>query len=363
MSANDFLFLWLSSEFQTFCFVFFLALNRNSLISIEVSLQFFIYSVFLSNIFLSGISSLYSFFGTINFNDLELLFSFGAIPFYSFDQYAFFSTIFCYFLFKFAIAPFHSWSIVTFEGTYLLLISFFTTVSKIAPFPAFLRLLFLFQSMLDNIGDIFVLLGLLSIAIGTFGGFIELNLKRFLAYSSINHFGWIFLCFAIPTVNAYLFAVLYFTLYLVISVSFLSFFYIAIPKFGNQLLTTFNTLSFLFSIDATLFISLIIILFSFVGIPPSLGFLQKTFVFYPLLQSELFVIPFVLIILSAMTAFNYLRILIATSIERNHNFMITLPLDLNVLIFHFSISILNITTILGLPSLFYVLYTLILTSF
>lgn len=362
ISANDFLILWLSSELQTFCFIFLVAINRNSMVSMEGAIQFFVYSMFLSITLLNGITELYGDFGILNFNDLEVLLYFTGVPDFLTSQITSFLTVLCYFFFKFSIAPFHAWAIEIFEGAPILLLSFFTTISKIAPLAAFLRITMIFQSAYDFLLEVFFLVGLLSIAVGSFGGFMEVNLKRFLAYSGVNHFGWILLALGSPTFNTMLFALFYFFIYLFISISFLLTFFIITPKFGTHTFNSFDAFSYVASLDITLMVPIILILFSFVGMPPFIGFFQKMAVFYTYLNLELYFIPMLLIGFTAIGAFNYLRILIQVITTRQNNFIFVLPMNLNLLIIFFATSILNLTLFLNLPTIIYFLYKIILTS-
>jgi len=220
----------------------------------------------------------------------------------------------------------------------------------------------IFQSAYDFLLEVFFLVGLLSIAVGSFGGFMEVNLKRFLAYSGVNHFGWILLALGSPTFNTMLFALFYFFIYLFISISFLLTFFIITPKFGTHTFNSFDAFSYVASLDITLMVPIILILFSFVGMPPFIGFFQKMAVFYTYLNLELYFIPMLLIGFTAIGAFNYLRILIQVITTRQNNFIFVLPMNLNLLIIFFATSILNLTLFLNLPTIIYFLYKIILTS-
>lgn len=91
---------------QSLSLYVFPALNKYSNFSIEASLKYFIYSSFCTGVFLLGLSIIYIYFGTLNFNEIQILLNFINLD----VSYVYFSTflIIVVFLFKLAIFPFHS---------------------------------------------------------------------------------------------------------------------------------------------------------------------------------------------------------------------------------------------------------------
>jgi len=71
ISANDFIILYLALELSSFCFFVLIGTNRNSLLSCEASLKYFIFSTLSSIFLLLGVSMLYSITGSINLTDLR----------------------------------------------------------------------------------------------------------------------------------------------------------------------------------------------------------------------------------------------------------------------------------------------------
>ena len=79
ISSNDFLSLYLSVEFQSLALYVLAAFKQNSLFSIEAGLKYFILGTFSSGLLLFGASILYGFTGTLNFNELDLIFQFNNV--------------------------------------------------------------------------------------------------------------------------------------------------------------------------------------------------------------------------------------------------------------------------------------------
>jgi NADH-quinone oxidoreductase subunit N len=79
ISANDFLSLYITIEFQSLALYVLAAFKQNSLFSIEAGLKYFILGTFSSGLLLFGASLLYGFTGTLNFSELDLIFQFNVI--------------------------------------------------------------------------------------------------------------------------------------------------------------------------------------------------------------------------------------------------------------------------------------------
>lgn len=70
INANDFFILFLGLEIQSLILYILAGLKKHSNLSIEASLKYFIFGSFSSCIMLFGISFIYGFFGTLDFNEL-----------------------------------------------------------------------------------------------------------------------------------------------------------------------------------------------------------------------------------------------------------------------------------------------------
>jgi len=125
---------------QALCFYTLASFKRDSAFSSEASLKYFISGSFISGIFLFGTGIVYGLLGTLNINDLSLLFLF------SFENenmkyvlligvLAITITLF----FKIGAAPFHFWVPDVYEGSPLASTILFSIVPKIAIFTFFIR--------------------------------------------------------------------------------------------------------------------------------------------------------------------------------------------------------------------------------
>jgi len=365
ISANDLLLFWLASEFQMFSLILLIAQNRHSILAIESAMRVFCYSVFMANVFLFGACAVYEQLGTINLSMAHICminiqaFELTARPVLTSGILA----VLSYFMFKFALFPTFSWLITAAEGSYLLAASFFLIISKLATFPVFIRVFAIFSSYIHNMELIILIIGLFSIAFGTFGALIQTNIKRFLAYNSVSHVGWIILNFAYPTVDSLLFSLFYLFVYTLVSVSFFLILFLFVPGHGHTSFVTITELSHIYSIDTSLAVITIIFLVSSMGFPPLVGFYSKAFVFYGLAEMHAGFTLFLLTVLSAVGAYNYVRLVLLMIAHRRPISIYIMPFSFPKLFIVYIVAIINVTMIAYVHVILNVIQRMVLTSF
>lgn len=216
--------------------------------------------------------------------------------------------------------------------------------------------------------NLLLISSLLSLIIGSILGLAQIKIKRLLAYSTISHIGFILLALGINTsqsIDSFLFYILQYTITnLNIFLIILGLSYILKKESDINYLNEFIGI---FKYYPILSICFCICLFSMAGIPPLLGFFSKQYVLYASLQNGYYLISFVGIIVSVISASYYLKIvkLIMNNDSNNnikdniseisniHSYIISC-LTLFILLFFINPNIiLNSTQLLSL-SLFYI---------
>lgn len=185
---------------------------------------------------------------------------------------------------------------------------YFTTVVKVGFLIFFYRLLYsVFIDFFDIIALVLILSGLGSIifALNAFG---ESQIKRFLAYSSCSHLGFILLALSVGNIHGLMAAVHYLLFYILTNVCF---FNIVInseeivsgkPMFYFSDLTKFSEKNY----GNGLVVS--IALLSFGGFPPFVGFFGKYLIFEVLMfNGNIFIVIFI-IVLSTISLYYYLKL-------------------------------------------------------
>jgi NADH-ubiquinone oxidoreductase chain 2 len=181
---------------------------------------------------------------------------------------------------------------------------------------------------LDNVNtllNLLLLCSLLSLIIGAVLGLSQTRIKRLLAYSTINHIGFLLLSLAVysnSSIEAFIFYIIQYTITnLNIFLILLAFGYLL--KYNLVFKNVLNnqnpfiesdieyliSLKGLFYKNPLLSISLAISLFSLAGIPPLLGFFGKQQVLYNSISAGYYFISIIAILVSVISAYYYLKII------------------------------------------------------
>jgi NADH-quinone oxidoreductase subunit N len=308
ISSGDFLTSYLALEIQSFAFYLMAAFKRDSAYSTEAGLKYFLLGSFSSTLLLFGVSLLYGFFGTTNFGVLSLLL-FEASDFQFLTDIAFF-LILVGLLFKLAAAPFHIWSPDVYEGSPLNSTIFFAVVPKIS----ILVLLFRIYSVLVNSSEIWsvaiLVSSIISVIIGSFVTLKQKRLKKLLAYSGINHVGYLLLGSSMFTVESVSAVFFYLFSYMVTGLCMWGIVSMLKKADTNSSHTpTIADLGAMVKVNPILAFILAVCLFSLAGIPPLVGFYAKLGIFQSALNSGFFVVASFIIMTSVISTFYYIRLI------------------------------------------------------
>ncbi len=321
ISANDFLIFYLALELQALSLYILAAINRKSPKSAEAGIKYFILGSLASAILLFGISLIYGYSGTTNFNALSQLYPHSEseiIKNVPIGVMVGFILVIVAMFFKIAAAPFHMWSPDVYEGSPPIVTTFFATVIKFSVIIAFINILSNLNIKWPGLNKIFITISLLSFAIGSFGAIFQKNFKRLLAYSSIGHVGFILLSLVIFNKYGFSYAVFYSMIYAVISIGTFGFLNIVVCKNSNlynhendeeaKKIYDIQSLSGLAKTNPRVAFALSVLMFSSAGIPPLAGFFSKFYVLSSVIAGQFVAVAVVAVLFSVISAFYYLRI-------------------------------------------------------
>nr|AAL66238.1 NADH dehydrogenase subunit 2 [Ostrinia nubilalis]QPF23523.1 NADH dehydrogenase subunit 2 [Ostrinia nubilalis] len=191
-------------------------------------------------------------------------------------------------LMKMGSAPFHFWFPNIIEGLSWFNSFILMTWQKISP-------MILLSYWYNN--NFLILIIILNSIIGAIGGLNQTSIRKLMTFSSINNLSWMMSAMMISE-NLWMF---YFFMYsFLISILCLLFSMINM-FFINQL--------FFFNINYLIKLSLLINFLSLGGLPPFMGFLPKWIIINFMLNSNLYFLTFILIMMSLILLFFYIRIL------------------------------------------------------
>nr|YP_010570557.1 NADH dehydrogenase subunit 2 [Palomena angulosa]UZG89982.1 NADH dehydrogenase subunit 2 [Palomena angulosa] len=192
-------------------------------------------------------------------------------------------------LMKLGAAPFHKWmpevmSKMKWINCFLLM-----TWQKMAPLM-----------MISNLNNSNILINLSiiwSVGVGCLGGINTSSLRKLMAYSSINHLGWMLAI--IKSINLWM---VYWIIYSMITM---------------MICFTMNSYNFFFLNQVTASnmintekINLFILMLSMGGLPPFIGFLPKWITIQMMISCKEFIMIFIMIMFSLVTLMFYMRIMI-----------------------------------------------------
>jgi len=368
INVYDLISTYLILELQALCFYILAAYRRNSSFSTESGLKYFILGSFVSGLFLLGCLLIYATLGTTNFQNIALVLSFPiestALNFIIFLGIF---LILVTFFFKIIVVPFHSWAPDVYEGAPLASTIFFSLIPKISLITVFFRLLSIFLPVFEVISNLLVLLGVSSIFGGAYLAISQKRFKRFLLYSSISQIGFLIVGLSQYKIDAVVSVYFFLFVYLITSIiiwGFLSNFYnnnIKTSSLKNLNLpkpVLLIDISSYFRSNIVWSIVILIIFFSFAGIPPLTGFLAKILIILNLIKDYQYFLSSILILISVVSSYYYLRIIKILFFEKSQrlsllkkqNFWLVSFVDFEYTIYSFCIFL--IIFIFFFPSFF-----------
>jgi NADH-quinone oxidoreductase subunit N len=192
-SANDLIIIFLGLEILSIALYVLTALNHRRVASGEAALKYFILGGFSSAIFIYGIALTYGATGSTNLTQIADFLSKNVVVTNGL-LLAGLALMLVGFAFKVAAVPFHMWTPDVYEGAPTPVTGFMAAVAKAGAFAAMLRVLFSSLGVIDSDWKPIIYgLAVLSLFVGSVVALRQRDVKRMLAYSSINHAGFILL--------------------------------------------------------------------------------------------------------------------------------------------------------------------------
>ena len=217
-TANDLIIVFLGLEILSIALYVLTAFNYRRAASGEAALKYFLLGGFSSAIFVYGIALTYGATGSTNLTQIadflskNVVLSNGLLL-------AGLALMLVGVGFKVAAVPFHMWTPDVYQGAPSPVTGFMSAVAKAGAFAAMLRVLFSALGVVaTDWRPIVYGLAVLSLLLGAFVALRQRDVKRMLAYSSINHAGFILLGVVAGTARGasaslyYLFAYMFMTI-------------------------------------------------------------------------------------------------------------------------------------------------------
>ena len=148
----------------------------------------------------------------------------------------------------------------------------------------------------------------LSIMLGSFGALYQSHVKRFIAYTTISHVGFILLPLSLGTVDGVFSSIVYIIIYIMLTLAFFLVL-VNVRSMFNVNLTTINDFLALYKSYPIVAIGVMFLLFSTAGIPPLAGFFSKFFILNSLISAEAYFSSIICVLFSVISSVYYIRII------------------------------------------------------
>ncbi|MET4665112.1 NADH-quinone oxidoreductase subunit NuoN [Sphingomonas sp. PvP056] len=304
VSAGDLLTLYVGLELQSLAAYVLASFMRRDTRSAEAGLKYFVLGALASGILLYGISLVYGFSGTTMFSSIATAYGAGRSLGLTFGLVFVFAGL----AFKMSVVPFHMWTPDVYEGAPTPVTTFFASAPKVAAVALSVRVAV--EAMgpaTDQWRQIVIFAALASIIFGAVAAIGQTNIKRLLAYSSINNVGFVLIGLAAGTQAGVAAVLFYLTVYVVMTLgSFLI--VLQMKDAAGQPVESITALAGLSRTRPGLALAMAIFMFSLAGIPPMLGFNAKVAVFQAAIVAGLYPLAVVGFVASVIGAFYYLRV-------------------------------------------------------
>jgi NADH-quinone oxidoreductase subunit N len=274
VSAGDLISLYVGIELQSLALYVLAAFRRDDAKGSEAGLKYFVLGALSSGLLLYGASLVYGFTGQVTFTGIAAATHAGAGPY----VVAGLVFLICGIGFKVSAAPFHMWTPDVYEGAPTPVVGFFAGAPKLAAMALFARLLVVaFPGATEQWREVVIIIALLSVFVGAFGGLAQSNLKRLWAYSSIANIGYALVGLAAGGEAGVQSMLLFMVLYTIDVTGFFAI--LAALERDGRPMESFDDFAGLMRERPGLALAMTAFCLSALGLPPFSGFWGKFYVF------------------------------------------------------------------------------------
>ena len=333
VSAHSMLTIYLGLEIMSLSLYTLIAIARDRAVAVEAALKYFVLGAIASGLLLYGMSMIYGITGSL---DIGQIAAFATSANLNSEQVLIlnFGLVFLVIgiAFKFGAVPFHMWVPDVYQGAPTSVTMFLSTVPKIAATAMLVRLL------IDGLGglqaywaDLFMILAILSIGLGSLVALMQTNIKRLLAYSTISHIGFILLGFITGVVEGYGAAVFYVLAYVLMSLTaFGTIIVLNKQGFEADQIVDFRGLS---KHSPWFALIMLFVMLSMAGVPPFIGFYSKLFILQQVISAGYIYLAVAAVVFAVISAYYYLQIIKTMYFDdAEKEITVTAPMDMRIIL-------------------------------
>ncbi len=308
-SANDLIVMFLGLEILSLAVYVLAAMHLRKTTSQEAGVKYFVLGAFSSAFFLYGIALTYGATGSTNLVDISTYLSQTVLA----DSgllLAGMALLLVGFGFKVAAVPFHFWAPDVYQGAPSPSVAWMASGVKVAGFAGLLRVfqLGLAQYRLDW-QPIVAAVAVVTLVVGAVLAVVQTDVKRMLAYSSINHAGFVLLGVQAATADGVRASLFYLAAYTAMVAG--SFGVIAVVSRKGDVGLHLDDFRGLSRERPLLALVLALLLFAQAGVPLTSGFFAKFYILNASIDAGSTWLAIVAMLTAVIAAFLYLRIIVS----------------------------------------------------
>jgi NADH-quinone oxidoreductase subunit N len=305
VSSVHLLAIYVSLELSSYALYILVALRRDKDMGIEAGIKYFLIGIFASAVMLFGMALLYGTTQATYVNEMAkvlpgvmdkpavvigLLLTLGG------------------FFFKLAVFPFHFWAPDVYQGAANQVTAYIATASKVAAMALLIRMVALTGSAAagNYLVHILVTLSIVSMTVGNLSAIVQKDIKRLLAYSTVAHAGYVLIGILSMNTSGYSGVIFYALALLVMKFTA---FLVVVKVADDDRNLQIDQLAGLHQRSPLLAMALMVSIFSLAGIPPTIGFAGKLFVFLAAMEQGYFTLVLIAMINVVISLYYYLLVL------------------------------------------------------
>jgi NADH-quinone oxidoreductase subunit N len=308
-AANDLIVLFLGLEILSLAVYTLAAMHLRRVTSQEAGIKYFVLGSFASAFLLYGIALTYGATGSTNLVEILSYLTQVAL----FDNgllLAGMAMLLVGLLFKVAAAPFHAWTPDVYQGSPTPVVAYMASGVKAAGFAGLIRVLYLgFQTYRVDWQPVIYAVAIITLLVGALMAVVQTDVKRMLAYSSINHAGFVLVAVQAATERGVQASMFYLASY-----TFLvggSFAIVAVVGRTGDDRHSLDDYRGLARSRPALALVFALLLFSQAGVPFTSGFFAKFYAITAAVDAGSYWLAAVAMLTAVIAAFLYLRITVS----------------------------------------------------
>ena len=321
-ASNNIVMLYVGLETTSIALYMLAGFIRESSVSTEAGLKYFLFGAFTSTILLYGLSLLFGFTGgRTGYTEIsaalrQLVANQETLPIM-----VALVLITVGFGFKVAAVPFHMWTPDVYEGAPTPITAFISVASKAAGFAVFIRFfLIVFGPLQEQWVGLVAILAAVTMVLGNLVALQQRNFKRMLAYSSIAQAGYLLIGVAAVGELGTAAVLFYLSVYVLTNITAFAVAEIATNATGSELIKDMAGLS---RRAPGIAFALLAAMLSLAGVPPLAGFFGKFYIFQaavgytnPAGQNSLVWLALLGVLTSIIALYYYLMVLKVAYVDR-----------------------------------------------